>query len=368
MTEKTPLFERPEDFRDLMLIFSREVKAGKAEVAAQFLSQNPWLVRQKFNNVQTGNNRQPFVHTVLYWNAPDLVAQGLAMMAPLEDRCDQGKTALHALLQWLKDRHEEAVNNFNPLDFTPLVEQFIEAGARLDSVDNMGEPMWIPAMVLPLPIFEKFLEHAPTLDFMRAEGWSGLSIALCRASFDKVKLIVQKGADVNFFDPRGLLFAPILCAFWYEFQEMQTYPAEMADYLLSHGARLDIKDALQRTLLHHAPNAQAVSWFLEHGLDLEAKDAFGRTPLLHTVGTRTLFCEEIDQLGIVTALVVAGANLEARDTQDTSLCVRDMIMENEKNMPEIANMILSFEVRKRVNQIMAETVTMNADEMCLPSP
>lgn len=331
----------------IMKEFWLTVENGKKQEAADFLSSNPWLLTQKTPRANNPKELRPFIHKALYSKAPDIVAQGFALGVPLEDRCYQGKTALHALLQWLKSIGEDRA-----MEFTPLVEQVILSGARCDCMDNRGEPMWVPAMGLPMSTFEKFIEHAPTMDFLHEEGWSGLSIALCRAPLDKVKLIVQKGANVNLFEQRAMPFAPILSAFLSDFSDTQTHPAELADYLLSRGALLHTKDALQRTFLHHAPNAKAVSWLLDHGFDLEAQDAFGRTPLLHVLQHNNKFLGGKEQVEVATALILAGADLQACDDESTSLPARNIIAAEEKQWPELVNMLRSFEVRKRADQIM----------------
>ena len=55
---------------------------------------------------------------------------------------------------------------------------------------------------------------------------------------------------------------------------------EVAEILLKHGAKVDIRGTRERAPLHHTiKDANAVQFLLDHGADVDPQDAMGKTPL-----------------------------------------------------------------------------------------
>ena len=348
----TPI--KPDKASGILKHFWKLVRDYVEPQVLPLLEDHPWILKERAPRNIVSTEHLPFIHAALRKDALDLVEHGIKHGAPLEDRCPLGMTALHALLNeraTLVHSHIEAYKNLIETRYDKLIKVALSFGSRCDGLNHAGEPLWYAAMHAPMPLFEKLIEKGSPLDFMDNEGWSGLSLAICQAPLDKVKLLVDKGANANLFELRAMAHAPLLCAF-------HRQAPEIADLLVANGARKDVKDGFGRTFLHHAQSPQAVLWLLEHGLDLEAKDVFGRTPLLHLLDRITQkpaqdFPIESMQ-NVAKAMILADANIETRDRQDTSLSARNVIVSHPDRMLDLNNMLRSFEAREMAKQTIAE--------------
>jgi hypothetical protein len=115
--------------------------------------------------------------------------------------------------------------------------------------------------------------------------------------------LLRNGADPNAVDDHGC--TPI---FYGNYKN-----AECIDLLISHGARVDVRDHHQRTPMHYLSNGsyargytgKLIKKFKELGLDINAKDDQGRTPLHLAVQNGVP--------GTVEYFVEAGADINAKD-------------------------------------------------------
>ncbi len=92
---------------------------------------------------------------------------------------------------------------------------------------------------------------------------------------EKVKILLEVGADINAKDENGL--API-----HVFSEC-CY--EMIERLIQYGADVNIKDRIGKTPLHHAVDYACTGGIIEllikNGADINIKDKDGHTPLYY---------------------------------------------------------------------------------------
>ena len=118
-------------------------------------------------------------------------------------------------------------------------------------------------------------------------------------SFDEVKALLKKGADVNASNKYG--DTALMMAVYNGHLEVVKYWAEC-------GVDVNASDKHGRTALMKAAiwgHLDVVKYLVEHGADLEAKDGDGQTALMVVASLR--------KLNVVKCLVECGADLDAKD-------------------------------------------------------
>jgi uncharacterized protein len=127
--------------------------------------------------------------------------------------------------------------------------------------------------------------------------WAGeqeyaLSVAAMEENLDKVKELLQKGADPNFQNSRGnaVLIEVARAGF-----------TPVAKLLLDHGAKVNLQDKRGMSALMEAAakgNLDLTKILLEKGADLNLKSATGATALLHaTTGGHAQVAEYLKSKG-----------------------------------------------------------------------
>ena len=94
-------------------------------------------------------------------------------------------------------------------------------------------------------------------------------------NIDKVKLLIDNGANINCKDRHG--WTPIHIATITSDQMV-----DVMELLIFHGAEVNAKDDQLRTPLHFAARnvqPEAVKLLMKHGADPHAKDQNGQTPI-----------------------------------------------------------------------------------------
>lgn len=139
---------------------------------------------------------------------------------------------------------------------------------------------------------EAWLEEGANLD-------QELSNAVLAGDLERIRFLIEKGADVNKRDPEG--YAPLHTA-------SRNKRAEIITVLLKAGADVNLKDkdgytALQHAVLRNSPDA--IKALAAGGADLEARTPAGVTPLALAI------VESAYKAAI--ALVEAGADVETAD-------------------------------------------------------
>lgn len=139
-------------------------------------------------------------------------------------------------------------------------------------------------------------------------GETRLHYAAKTGDEDAVREILSSGADPNAMEDDGE--TPLHHAARADF----TQPAliEITRLLLAAGADPNARSMTDETALHraiHSANPQVVNMLLESGADPNAKNDLGWTPL-HVL----VLSNYPDVIVVAEQLVVAGANVNARDT------------------------------------------------------
>lgn len=145
-----------------------------------------------------------------------------------------------------------------------------------------------------------------------------LQRALVRAVLDwryeDAETFIQKGADVNCKEDIGHYSLRKGETLLTQAAQCQHGGVQMANFLLGHGANIEIVDNLEATPLITAAkhgDLQMAKFLIEHNANIEAHDIFGRTPLSYAVNPQDLYFSNSSSLTVL--LLQQGA---AADTQD----------------------------------------------------
>lgn len=202
-------------------------------------------------------------------------------------------------------------------------------------------------------------------------------------ALEMVKILVDLGANINAQLPVRtftIRYAPLthptpLIAALYE-PDDQHASSDIANYLLSRGANVHLKDNTKRTALHYAArglSARMINQLIDHGAQVDDKDIFGFTPLmlaakelqvsqdykkiaqaeetievLIALGAdyflinekdknKTVFDYASNYLGIVERAVQAGRGIRMRNLKAT-----EAQLEEEEYIPGIVHMITEY--------------------------
>jgi len=186
-------------------------------------------------------------------------------------------------------------------------------GADPDSRDRYAEPLLFAAIRkagatpaegsadLPdfLVVVEALLEKGADIHQVNSSGRSPLYAACRENHLPLVKLLIERGADVN---RGGAEESPLSLAV------MENH-LEIARHLLAHGAALTkCPDGdLLLSMAVELENLQMVELLLEHGADPQEPGPYGGNPFFHSV----IYTHHE---GIADALLQAGADINARDS------------------------------------------------------
>lgn len=157
-----------------------------------------------------------------------------------------------------------------------------------------------------------------TAAIYRANGPAQKSLWL-----DQLRLLLEKGADVNLADDLGR--TPLM---WASMPGPAENPqsdfdwsagdAQAMDVLLAAGAQLDLQDQRGATALHYAAlfgPSEKVEALIAKGAKLDVPDADGNTPLMYAAGSRVYGLNYMENVKSVRLLIGKGANLDARNAK-----------------------------------------------------
>lgn len=127
-----------------------------------------------------------------------------------------------------------------------------------------------------------------------------LALAISNKDFELVKLLVDKGVDVNKEGSAGYRQrSPLQRA-------LEKGQTDIAEYLISKGADVNWKDCMGESLasdfFRHG-DTQMAQFLVDHGADVDSRDAFGDTLLISAI--------HADNTQFVRYLVEKGANVNA---------------------------------------------------------
>lgn len=129
-----------------------------------------------------------------------------------------------------------------------------------------------------------------------------------RKKFEKIKKIVEKGANINAIDEEGRT------ALMYAVLSMDA-DTKMVEFLISLGIDYKIADSQGWTALHFAvrdQKEQIVSKLLEYDIGIDVVDSQGNTPLWRCVMNKT------PNINIINSLLNKGANPDKKNNHYVS--------------------------------------------------
>jgi ankyrin repeat protein len=132
---------------------------------------------------------------------------------------------------------------------------------------------------------------------------TALHFAIIGGDVATVKLLIEKGSDVNSKTPGGI--TPLHLA-------AVSGNADVARLLLKRGADVNARDNVGRIPLHYASNASVAKMLIEAGADINARDKEGLTPL-HYAAHKCFGARE-PLLDVVKTLLEYGADVNAKTT------------------------------------------------------
>ena len=119
------------------------------------------------------------------------------------------------------------------------------------------------------------LDYGASLDDRGRFGLTALHYAVRGGKLPLIKLLLERGAQVDALDDEGL--TPLLHL---SKTRSKADPIPVMELLAASGADLDARDDTQGTLLIYFArrgNAEAVRWLLAHGADASARNKSGKT-------------------------------------------------------------------------------------------
>jgi ankyrin repeat protein len=205
--------------------------------------------------------------------ANDLVTAREALLhgADADARNDHGRTALMmaALAGNLKMTH-----------------LLLEKGANANALSEPFKAtpvLWFAVTGNNPEIVQAVLDHGADLNFHRdGHGLTALVSAVMRGKKEAAEVLISRGADVNDLfeinrrDGGKMTFTPLMAA-------SQADRPEMVDLLLTHGARIEMRNSMNRTVLQEAAmsrGAAALKFLIEKGADIHVTTPDGWTPLI----------------------------------------------------------------------------------------
>lgn len=119
------------------------------------------------------------------------------------------------------------------------------------------------------------LDYGASIEDRDRHGHTGLHYAVRGGKLPLIKLLLERGAQPNALDAKGL--TPLLHL---SKTRSKADPIPVMELLVASGADIDARDENQGTLLMYFArqgNAEAVHWLLKHGADRNARNKHGKT-------------------------------------------------------------------------------------------
>ncbi|KAJ5154427.1 uncharacterized protein N7500_009866 [Penicillium coprophilum] len=253
--------------------------------------------------------------TALFWTAQDSAAAVARLLlengadADLADK--NGSTALHiAALQGHRNvaallLENEADANIQDKDgWTPLYGAAVQEHAALvrllsEKASNSEKTLGLVDKAMKSPGERTLLKKVAEDKRQGSTMTSGLRVAAQEAQIGRLRIMLERGADVNAKDPAGYT-ALELAAFQGSKQVIQL--------LLEYGANVNLRGSLNGPPLYHAieqGSEAVVPLLIEYGADVNA-ETYGVTPLM--------LAAKLGNLSINLCLLEAKADVNARDS------------------------------------------------------
>jgi ankyrin repeat protein len=155
-------------------------------------------------------------------------------------------------------------------------------------------------------IAEYLIENGANIGFIDEDGNTPLLEACSNyLSFEFIKLLIEKGSDVNVYCRRG--YTPL----------MLTYRNfKIVKLLVEKGANIEVKDEDGNTVLVNAIKNklfETAKYLITKGVNIEAKDEDGNTVLLYILKNWHNIYDDDEQFEILKLLIEKGANIDVKD-------------------------------------------------------
>lgn len=257
------------------------------------------LIQKNAEIDATDNDGYTPLHHAIDDSTFEVFSKLIAHGANVNAKTNRGSTPLHILAYFSDGPILESVN------------LLIKKNVKIDTKDSDGQtPLHIAASFSTFEVIEKLIAHGANINIKDHLGNTLLHQATLRRDDHAMKivdLLIQKKLTVNAKNNTGN--TPFLHA-------SGNSTIEVVTKLIAHGADINAKNRLNETALHraisHNNNAnnalKFVNLFISKKLAINAKNNDGTTPLHLAVAT--------SRIKIITKLLAAGANVNAKDNQN----------------------------------------------------
>lgn len=330
-------------------------------------------------NAPTKSGETPLISAISTGDE-ELVRLMLQRGADVEARCaDQMTPLMHAMIHESQHIVVSLLDKGAQIDATtagwtvlhraaamtdvPLVKLLLSRGADIEARSPKD---FVPNKNPLARMSSSDMDEYDEVDASDADrGWTALLRAAMNGNEVMIRLLLEKGADIEARSPSN--GTPLICAAEGKYEAIVEYllinganvnaeddfgwkplhralvnrgGERVAQMLLTHGADVDARCAYQKTPLHHAiekSNDSMVSFLLNAGADYEARDIADRTPLITAIESRFET--------MVRILLEAGADTDAMDKGGhDALAAANHAM---RRSPEIIGLLAKHKKAKR---------------------
>jgi ankyrin repeat protein len=261
--------------------------------------------------------------------------------------------SLHAAEPVLSDQFYSAIR----ADDRPTVAKLLGGGADVNTRDARGNtPLMYAAAHGSLEMMRQLL--AAGADAKAKNNLESTALMWCTANLDKVRLLVEKGANVNARSKQGR--SPLVIAAAHDGN------VEVLRLLIARGADVKAPGAAgANAALIAASGANDIAMvklLIEHGADAKAKDPAGFTALIDAAG--------YGNLEAVKLLLARGADVNAQSEPSRGRPVKNgpigigsltpLLMAVTAGNPEIVRLLLDAGADINVRDVRGMTPTMLA--------
>jgi len=184
-----------------------------------------------------------------------------------------------------------------------LIKKLLENGGDINKIFLIDGKELNPLMYASykgfIEIMKILIQKGADVNLQTPKGFTSLMRAVNSNIEETVNLLLDNGANVNLKDYQGTI------ALYYTIRNNNT---NIADILLKKGADINTQDKDGDTLLHNSifeEKPEMVEFFLQKGINVNLKNKNGKTPLIEAA-----YIKNID---IVKMLCRAGANINIQD-------------------------------------------------------
>lgn len=189
----------------------------------------------------------------------------------------------------------------------PAMEALIAAGAKVDASSPYGTALSFACMTGAEPSIKLLISRGADVNYSRVDGITPIALAARSGALGGIRELLAHSANVNAKDNDGA--TPLI----YAAREGNT---EAAQILIGAGAKVDQADShMQTPLMYAAVNGHTdfVQMLLEKGAKPNLRDATGRTALMLTAAYG-------DRPDVVSALLKGGADKSLTDKSKRAAC------------------------------------------------